>query len=903
MAFNAHAGSIAQKTTTGNQAYTGVGFQPKAIIFFMTGLGAVGSGATARMGVGIALSSSSRAAVNADDLDNLATTDTDRRHDNTKCIICVAGGTIVAAADLVSMDSDGFTLNWTTTDGGTRPVSYLALGGADLSVFLKQIQAPNATGNVAYTGVGFQPEAMLAISSVNNNAPPVTNNDAAIAIGITDGSLSRGTSYSADHNVGASTYKSGYDAVFLLGNDAAIASATTRQNATFVSFDSDGFTLSWNDSDATDYYWILCLRGVNFKTGSITQPAAPGTQAITGVGFQPSALFVFSGQKTALIDASTTQNYGLSIGVASGASARSVAWVGGVDAADPTVTDRAYATDQLVTLWTPATPTKIGEADLDSFDSDGFTLDWGTANGTQHLLAYLAIGDPGNVPDPVIAEFIFPDLSHASINTLTPLVAEFESELDFFGYPDPIVAEFEFPSFAGEVNAEIEPLIGEYVFPDLIHESINELDPIILEFVSDDISGSKNVDLTPHEGIFEFPDLIGSPNIPEPMVAVFVFPTLTHNVVGQPPLGNISFRPQGILPHAYIHNGRWPYQRICELVTAGNMDRSFILMETGQAMVRIARSDPFFAQVVGGRRLVIESPVQPDWVGPIYGLEESRISGYMEVRASGMAAFMDNKLTPQSLDIVRTVGSNNVHRTLITLMNARGHTGIYLAPTTPVSPIVKNLPLGGESVLEAHNDMHERTDYEWMLWSDVSSSQIKTYVEWLKRQGAQDSSLIPHLYEGVHFDVDSYKLDMSLIKQAVQVVSGFGDPMADRESAIRQNQTVGQRFNLGSVPELAQVVEDLPSGMRNETIQYAVNNPGASQASNMAKRALERPFRAGEKFGLTANTRVNWLTLQVGHYFYYHGSLGGGITRKVRILATQPNEYVDRLDMVVEANL
>lgn len=397
MTIVAHVGTITQKTTTGNQGYTGVGFTPKVVFFFGVGLTAAGNGVHARIGLGIGVSSSSRAAICADDVDAAATTDTDRRHDNTKCLTFNEAGTLVGAADLVTLDGDGFTLNWTTTDGTQRLINYLALGGSELSVFLKQIQAPgSAAGNIGYTGVGFQPDALIAISTWNQNAPAVTNNDAGMAAGIGIGSANDeafSTSYAADNASAVENLNSGYLAgSFLLGHSGA-GGANTRGHAELVSLDADGFTLNWLDSDQTDYIWVLCLAGGAYAIGEITEPASPGTQGIT-TGIAPAAVLFLSGQKiNNTTDNTTTDNYGFCIGAASSSSARATTWVGSDDAADPTATDRASLSDKVITLWTPGTPTKVGEADLTAMSSTGFTLDWGTANGTQYLTSYLAIGN------------------------------------------------------------------------------------------------------------------------------------------------------------------------------------------------------------------------------------------------------------------------------------------------------------------------------------------------------------------------------------------------------------------------------------------------------------------------------------------------------------------------------
>ena len=44
------------------------------------------------------------------------------------------------------------------------------------------------------------------------------------------------------------------------------------------------------------------------------------------------------------------------------------------------------------------TITTVAEADLTAFGSDGFTLDWTTADATAREFFYLALGDAGTAP-------------------------------------------------------------------------------------------------------------------------------------------------------------------------------------------------------------------------------------------------------------------------------------------------------------------------------------------------------------------------------------------------------------------------------------------------------------------------------------------------------------------------
>ncbi len=130
---SAAAGYFTQAAATGNASVAGLGFRPSAVLFassLTTVLNAVS--ANARSMIGMAASSSSRAVFAATALGGAASpSDTARDVSESACLIaCSDGGTPTrnATADFVSMDSGGFTINWTATDGIARNNFYLALG-------------------------------------------------------------------------------------------------------------------------------------------------------------------------------------------------------------------------------------------------------------------------------------------------------------------------------------------------------------------------------------------------------------------------------------------------------------------------------------------------------------------------------------------------------------------------------------------------------------------------------------------------------------------------------------------------------------------------------------------------------------------------------------------------------
>ena len=98
MAYNAHAGSfnIDSSVTAGNdQSVTGVGFEPKIVLFWWSGSAASGdsvAGGNIAPGFGAAISSTSRFACTSISEDGSATSDTGIDSFNDGCIRILSDG-------------------------------------------------------------------------------------------------------------------------------------------------------------------------------------------------------------------------------------------------------------------------------------------------------------------------------------------------------------------------------------------------------------------------------------------------------------------------------------------------------------------------------------------------------------------------------------------------------------------------------------------------------------------------------------------------------------------------------------------------------------------------------------------------------------------------------------------
>jgi hypothetical protein len=380
MALAYKVGNFAQPTAN-NASFgvTGVGFKPKAVIFYATDETGLGVSVNWNWYQGMATATNNRAACSNAQL--TASSTSCRAHDNTKCFEVVnTSGTIIVAADLVSFDSDGFTLNFSTTDLSARVVGYVAIGGADLTnAFIKEF-TPTINSNTAqgFTGVGFKPTAMFMISAGSNTGPPGADTSNCNPMFSFASSASNQEVLSANPQLQTRSAQ----LAKIIEKDGSMVGSLT-------SFDSDGFTITFTASSSVKHCYALCLKGGQYSVGVFNQATSNGNQANTAVGFQTVGVIWASFNAVTSAVALTTQSR-LSFGAASGTSNRMSIWSGGGNAG---VQDNDTDTSKILNMITEgATPTTNTAADFVSFDSQGFTINNTTTDATAREIVYMAFG-------------------------------------------------------------------------------------------------------------------------------------------------------------------------------------------------------------------------------------------------------------------------------------------------------------------------------------------------------------------------------------------------------------------------------------------------------------------------------------------------------------------------------
>lgn len=395
MSLSAKGGQLTTPASTGNQAVTGVGFQPKLVLLWGP-LATDTSASTIAYGVGT--SSSARWCVN-NDRENGGLL----RRMNTNCIYqysSITGPTVLLQSDLVSLDADGFTINWSVTVNGF-PVNYLCLGGADLSVKVGVFGTGTSSGSVAVTGVGFQPGGvMLASCFTVTGVNAVDSSAYGSSLGFATSSSARLTVSTLE--TGTSTTAAG--SMLDTGHIFSLLSAKTTvySDADFTSCDADGFTINMTTAAGVSLeLGYVAFGGVaQYAVGTFAQPGSTGPQAITSPGFPPTAELFVSAGKTS--NASPTVHARQLLAAAVNSSDRRETWTTVKDATaqGSTPWSRLISASHVATFTGDDNNTAAAEADFTSQDATGFTWNWTTADATARVIGAFTMGAAPVVASP-----------------------------------------------------------------------------------------------------------------------------------------------------------------------------------------------------------------------------------------------------------------------------------------------------------------------------------------------------------------------------------------------------------------------------------------------------------------------------------------------------------------------
>ena len=150
---------------------------------------------------------------------------------------------------------------------------------------------------------------------------------------------------------------------------------------------------------------LKTAQGVLSAVGSFNSPTSAGDKAVTGLAFQPKAIFFFYNAMNSSGWGNDIQvGYGMTAGSAAGQNAAvSAANMNGAT----TVHEHKRNTYQKCISLINFDGSTLLEAALKSFDSSGFTVTFSTANATAFIISYLALG--GDITNATLTQWQTPN--------------------------------------------------------------------------------------------------------------------------------------------------------------------------------------------------------------------------------------------------------------------------------------------------------------------------------------------------------------------------------------------------------------------------------------------------------------------------------------------------------------
>lgn len=160
---------------------------------------------------------------------------------------------------------------------------------------------------------------------------------------------------------------------------------TLMAEADLQSWDTTSFTLNWTTNDTSAYiihYLLVAGSDISAQVVRWQMPTAVGTVAVTGVGFEPTAVIhLHTGSGFTFTPPANGPNSGFGLGVMDFGGTQWATEMFAADSQSPGDTQRNQATDAAIyTIDNGLGVTKKGS--FKSMDPDGFTVDFTTVNNT-----------------------------------------------------------------------------------------------------------------------------------------------------------------------------------------------------------------------------------------------------------------------------------------------------------------------------------------------------------------------------------------------------------------------------------------------------------------------------------------------------------------------------------------
>lgn len=268
-----NVGTVTVPGSDGDHAITGVGFQPDAVLLTGTPFTGADTAAGAQNSTGPMFGwyagAAGQTVANIDHQNNANPTACSRFQSDSDCLARQqASGSISALASGVSLDSDGFTLNWSDRTGMSAGwyTHYMAIHGVGVAAGV--ITQPTSTGNQSVS-VGVAPLFALFLSTHQTAHGSNATDFGAFSLGAYEGTNTLGLVHVDEDAVSPSELAhrlSTSKAISLVspGNVAATGSSTVSDAEAEVTFGATSLEVDWTTADATQRlvsYLVLAAGG------------------------------------------------------------------------------------------------------------------------------------------------------------------------------------------------------------------------------------------------------------------------------------------------------------------------------------------------------------------------------------------------------------------------------------------------------------------------------------------------------------------------------------------------------------------------------------------------------------------------------------------------------------------
>lgn len=304
-------GTFTTPTATGNDTVSGIGFTPKAVLFWGVPVTSESIAVHAASWTGMTDGTNDKVIMTASE-DGVADTRRDINESACLSILNADSDTPVAVATLSSFNSDGFVLNYssTTTD---YVVHFVAFGGDDVTAIVGQVAASASP----VSGLSVRPKLTFVMSAGLALGGAASQHSINATIGCFDDEATPNEWWLATY-MGQDDSTNKDSIIRTSGFTGQLFTGAVTWEASITSVNNDGFAWAGTNADGF-YYMVLNFNGeADTIVGNFTKStsAAPASQDLPDMVWTPQIYGLATGSKT--VETLTAEGCAASVGAYDG---------------------------------------------------------------------------------------------------------------------------------------------------------------------------------------------------------------------------------------------------------------------------------------------------------------------------------------------------------------------------------------------------------------------------------------------------------------------------------------------------------------------------------------------------------------------------------------------------------